>query len=84
LENGAINLGPMTRDELERAIVQPAARVGLDFEPGLAGRMLDDVGESPGNLPLLEFALTELWARRQARLLTHAAYEETGVSGVLS
>ncbi len=85
LENGAINLGPMTRDELERAIVQPAARVGLSFEPGLAGRMLDDVGESPGNLPLLEFALTELWARRQARQLTHAAYEEIGqVAGAIA
>ncbi len=46
--------------------------------------MLDDVGDEPGNLPLLQFALTELWARREGRMLTHAAYEQTGgVSGAI-
>jgi len=78
LENAIVNLGPMTREELHKAIVNPAKRLGLSFEPGLTKRMLDDVGEEPGNLPLLQFALTELWARREGRLLTHAAYEQTG------
>ena len=64
MEQGVVNLGPMTQEELERAIVKPARRVALTFEPGLVRRILDDVGEEPGNLPLLEFALTELWAQR--------------------
>jgi hypothetical protein len=34
------------------------------FEPGLVERILDDVGEKPGNLPLLEFTLTQLWDRQ--------------------
>jgi WD40 repeat protein len=84
LENAIVNLGPMTREELYRAIVEPAKRLGLSFEPGLAKRMLDEVGDEPGNLPLLQFALTELWARREGRMLTHAAYEQTGgVSGAI-
>jgi KaiC/GvpD/RAD55 family RecA-like ATPase len=80
-----VNLGPMTRQELEKVIVEPARRVGLKFEPGLVERILDDVGEEPGNLPLLEFALTELWARRQAGRLTHAAYKEIGgIAGAIA
>ncbi|HEV3076126.1 MAG TPA: toll/interleukin-1 receptor domain-containing protein, partial [Thermoanaerobaculia bacterium] len=80
LERSVINLGPMLRDELERAIVRPARLVGLDFEQGLTRSLLDDAGDEPGNLPLLEFALTELWqaSRRQGNLLTHQGYEEIG------
>lgn len=84
LEHATVNLGPMTRDEHHRAVVEPARRLGLGFEPGLTKRILDDVAEEPGNLPLLEFALTELWARREQRMLTHAAYEQIGgVSGAI-
>jgi WD40 repeat protein len=68
----------MTPGELERAIVKPARKVGLDFEAGLVERLLNDVGDEPGNLPLLEFALTELWTERQSRSMTHAAYEKFG------
>ena len=84
LENAIVNLGPMNREELFKAIVEPAKRLGLRFEPGLAKRMLDDVGDEPGNLPLLEFALTEVWARREGRVLTHAVYEQVGgVAGAI-
>lgn len=85
LEQSTINLGPMTREELQRAIVEPARKTGLNFESGLAKRLLDDVGSEPGNLPLLEFALTELWLRRDQRLLTHRAYDEVGgVTGAIA
>ena len=74
----------MTRDERREAIEGPARRVGLEFEPGLVERLLDDVGDEPGNLPLLEFALTELWERREVRRLTNAAYEALGrVAGAI-
>jgi len=68
-------LGPMTREELEAAIVCPAERRGVIFEDGLAARILDDVGDVPGNLPLLEFTLTRLWKEQEADRLTHTAYE---------
>jgi hypothetical protein len=55
------------------------------FEPGLVGRLLDDAGDEPGNLPLLQFALTLLWERRVGGGLSHAAYEEIGgVAGALT
>ena len=68
----------MTRSELERAITAPAEKVGLRFEPGLVERILDDVGEEPGNLPLLEFVLKRLWEDRRGGQLLHEAYESMG------
>jgi Tol biopolymer transport system component len=78
LQDAVINLGPMTREELERAIEAPAQKVGLEFEPGLVGRILDDVEKEPGSLPLLEFVLTGLWERRRVGTLFHEAYEDIG------
>jgi formylglycine-generating enzyme required for sulfatase activity len=85
LQQGVINLGPMERDELERAIVEPAHRAELEFDTGLVKRILDDVVSEPGHLPLLEFALTELWERCQGRVMTHSDYDAIGeVEGALT
>ncbi len=78
LQEADLKLGPMSRVELQRAIEMPARHLGVDLEPGLTKRILDALGEGPGDLPLLEFALTLLWARRSDGLMTHAAYDETG------
>jgi hypothetical protein len=75
----------MKHDELSQVIEKPAEKLGVTFEVGLVERILDDVEDEPGNLPLLEFALTELWKRRTGKQLTHAAYEEIGeVKGALT
>ncbi len=86
LEQGVINLGPMRREELERAIVKPAERVGLTLEPGLVEMLLADVDNQAGALPLLQHALTRLWKERLQgqRLLTIDAYKKIGgLSGAL-
>jgi hypothetical protein len=84
IQRGLVNVSAMRRDELRQVIEGPARRVGLEFEPGLVDRLLDDVGDEPGNLPLLEFALTELWEGREGRRLTKAAYEALGrVAGAI-
>ena len=85
MQDGTIVLGPMNQTELEQAIVQPAQAQGVRFQEGLVGRVLSDVGQAPGRLPLLEFALTQLWNQRSEGLLTHAAYESAGrVKGSLA
>jgi WD40 repeat protein/DNA-binding SARP family transcriptional activator len=78
LQDASLLLGPMTRDELRAAIEKPAQKQGVVFETGLVERILDDVGEEPGNLPLLEFALTLLWEQQSYGWLTHAGYEQIG------
>ena len=65
LQDAVANLGPMNREELHQAVLRPAEKVNLSFEPGLVERILDDVGSEPGHLPLLEFALTTLWEQRR-------------------
>ncbi|MFL5807811.1 MAG: protein kinase domain-containing protein, partial [Roseiflexaceae bacterium] len=72
---------PLTLKELEQTIVGPAERVGLRLEPGLALAIVNDVCEQPGALPLLQYALTELFERREGHTLTLAAYRASG--GVL-
>jgi energy-coupling factor transporter ATP-binding protein EcfA2 len=72
-------LGSMTASELERTIVEPAKKVGLRFDPpSLARRILDDVGEDEGMLPLLQFALKETWAKREGDRLTWNSYARSG------
>jgi WD40 repeat protein/class 3 adenylate cyclase len=75
---------PLSAEELERAISGPAKRVDVSLEPGLVAAMLGDVAEEPGALPLMEYALTELFDRRDGRTLFLEAYREIGgVSGAL-
>jgi len=75
---------PLTPDELEHAIVGPAERVGLQLETGLVAAIMHDVGNQPGALPLLQYALTELFDKREGRMLTKAAYQSIGgVRGAL-
>jgi tetratricopeptide (TPR) repeat protein len=78
LQDAQINLGPMTREELECAIRKPAEKIELEFEPGLVKRILNDVRDEPGNLPLLEFVLKELWDKRRGRILLNETYDAMG------
>jgi WD40 repeat protein/DNA-binding SARP family transcriptional activator len=71
-------VGPMSRDELRRAIERPAQRVGLSVEPELVDALLTDIEGQPGALPLLSTALLELWRQRDGRRLRLAAYVGSG------
>jgi hypothetical protein len=84
---------PQPRNEALRDIIEkPIALAGARFEAGLVERILQDLGEEPGNLPLLEFALDQLWDRAsissgtdRERLMTHQAYDSIGgVSGAIA
>ena len=64
---GVINVLPLTTDELEEAAQEPAARRGVTFEPALLAELLTDVIGEPGALPMFQYALTELFDRRDRR-----------------
>jgi WD40 repeat protein/serine/threonine protein kinase len=72
---------PLSAEELERAISEPAHAVGVLFEDGLVSRIVSDVHYQPGALPLLQYALTELFERRSGRKLTLEAYQNIGGTG---
>ncbi|MEO0935750.1 MAG: hypothetical protein AAFY21_19040, partial [Cyanobacteria bacterium J06641_2] len=71
-------LTPMKREDLLAAIEQPAAKLKVELEQGLAKKLIDDLGNQPGRLPLLEFTLSLLWEKHEKWYLTHKAYEEIG------
>ena len=76
---------PLTPDELEQAIRGPADRVGVPPEPGLVAEIVADVVNQPGALPLLQYALTELFERREDERLRLEPYVAMGgVAGAVS
>nr|WP_237555470.1 trypsin-like peptidase domain-containing protein [Streptomyces sp. SID4948] len=86
LDEGVTFLAPMEREQLRTAITAPlAVTPGVGYEAGLVARILDDAGEGPGRLPMVEFTLTRLWDRRRGGLLTHEAYDAFGgVAGAVA
>ncbi|MBC8098203.1 MAG: protein kinase, partial [Armatimonadetes bacterium] len=76
---------PLSSAELERVIGAPAEQLGMFVEPGLVAAIVADVGEQPGALPLVQYALTELFNQREGALLTTSAYMRSGgISGALA
>lgn len=68
----------MGRAQLREVIEKPAAMAGAQYQAGLTDVILDDVGDEPGNLPLLEHALLQLWEKRVDQILTHKMYDQIG------
>ena len=75
---------PLELTELERAIQAPAEGLGVEMEAGLVASIVADVLEQPGALPLLQYALTELFERRTDHRLRQEDYLAFGgVQGAL-
>jgi WD40 repeat protein len=85
LQGRVENLGPMNREELQAAIRLPAERAEVSFDPGLVETLLDNVENKPGSLPVLQFALREMWGRQEEGKITRKSYDEIGgVEGALA
>jgi hypothetical protein len=85
IQDADVKIGPMNRDEIDSVIRMPASLHSVRFEEGLAERIVNDSGIQTSVLPLLEFALTELWSRQRERTLTHSTYEQIGqLSGAIA
>ena len=78
LRAGMVAVAAPSEDELAETIERPARRVGVRFEPGLVSQIVADVRDQPGALPLLQYALTELFAARSSDTLTLEGYVATG------
>ncbi|MEU0881676.1 XRE family transcriptional regulator [Lentzea sp. NPDC005914] len=78
LEGAQVLVGPMTADDLRRAITEPAQRVGATVESALVTRLVADVAGQAAALPLVQHALVETWHRRRGMTLSLAGYEQAG------
>jgi WD40 repeat protein/serine/threonine protein kinase len=76
---------PLGAKEVEQAITGPAHRVGLVIDPDLIASMIADTSAESGALPLLQYALTELYDQRDGVRLSAYTYGQIGgISGVLA
>ncbi|MFD9281913.1 hypothetical protein ACFWD7_32315 [Streptomyces mirabilis] len=78
LNAATLLVGPMAPEQVRETIVGPAAAGRLVVERALTARILSDVAQEPGALPLMSHALLELWRRRKGRTLTLEAYDAIG------
>ena len=56
-----VQIGAMQPEELVSAIAQPALRVGLRIDPDLIAQIINEMKGEPGALPLMQFALKDLF-----------------------
>lgn len=74
----------LTRDQKQECIESPAAIGGAKLTPRLVQHLLNDVGDDPDHLPVLQHALMrmfQVWAKagRQGEIdLEHYLHEEVG------
>jgi WD40 repeat protein/energy-coupling factor transporter ATP-binding protein EcfA2 len=82
------SLGRMSNDGLRCIVTEPLrlAGIGRGASEALAKAVLEDVGERPGDLALVQFALTRTWERRNefGGDLLRAYHEVGGVEGALA
>ena len=77
-------VGPIAPTALLEMIRKPADATGYTFEPRVLDDMLREVGQEPGSLPLVAYALKQLFEQRQDRTFTYAAYQAMGgVAGAI-
>jgi conflict system STAND superfamily ATPase len=85
LQDRLLTISPMGREALERVVTEPARAYGVTYDDGLAHQIALDAAGGNSGLPLMQFALTELWPRQRQRRLVFAHYNEFGrVSGALN
>ena len=60
-------IGAMQPEELVAAIALPAKQVGLPIEDELIARIINDMKGEPGALPLMQFALKDLFDSQQEK-----------------
>jgi hypothetical protein len=70
----------LNREELAQAVAEPVAVCGGTIEPALVNRVLNEMGNDPDQLPLMQHAMMRMWRRAMAEQtgqihLTRADYD---------
>ncbi len=60
-DRGIFFIPRLTREQLQRAITEPARAGGGQIEPALLQALLNDMSDNPEQLPLLQHALMRMW-----------------------
>ena len=79
-------LRPLSLDKIREVITGPVHKKGVSFEnDALVAHIADSTAQTDGGLPLLQFALAELWEVKTGDVITARALESIGdVDGALA
>jgi energy-coupling factor transporter ATP-binding protein EcfA2 len=78
MRDAQVTVGPMSADELHRAIVEPATRAGCRVEGRLVTHLVAHAQGQGTVLPLLSHVLLETWRRRRGNQLTLDGFRASG------
>lgn len=87
IQTNLVMVTPMSLEELQQAIREPAAKLGRKVEENLINAILKDLGvevgqptqePEPGMLPLLSYTLEQLWQRQKLNWLKLDSYHQLG------
>jgi len=85
LRDAQVPVGPMSTEELRRAVVKPAADAGYTVEQALLVTVVSQAHGAAAVLPLLSHALLETWRRRRGNALTLGGFQAAGgIAGALA
>ena len=81
INDGQYLVPRLTRDQRREAVTGPAAVFGVALASTLVNRLLNDVGDNPDQLPILQHALMRTWDHWQCRAAAgKAALKEIGLA----
>jgi energy-coupling factor transporter ATP-binding protein EcfA2 len=86
ISNGQFLVPTLSRAERRAAIEQPAKKAGKLVRPEVTQRLLNEVGDDPDQLPVLQHVLMRMWQQAVSDSeITTRHYDETGgVAGAIS
>ncbi len=85
VEKNTVVVTPMTFEQIKEVITKPAEKMDIEIDPQLLHFLMLDTTGAPGELPLIQQTLLELWRRRDSSdrggtrpKLTLSAYTDIG------
>ncbi|MEH1780351.1 MAG: caspase family protein [Nostoc sp.] len=87
IQNQSVFIPELEDEDLKQVIIEPANNLKYSFDEGLVESIMEQISQEENFLPLLQFALTELWKGRdkKARKITANQYlKKGGILGVLN
>jgi energy-coupling factor transporter ATP-binding protein EcfA2 len=79
ISDGQFLVPNLSRAERRAAIEEPAKKAGKLIKPEVTQRLLNEIGEDPEQLPVLQHVLMRMWQNASANAeITLKDYEDTG------
>ncbi len=78
---GTFALPPLSAQALEEVVALPAERHGVFFDDGVVSAIVAEANAQPSGLPLLQFAMAELYERRVDNRVTAESLQQLGGLG---